>query len=237
MRAAIIALLISLLLSIATSAQIRKTSVKEDDILAVKTALGIATIIQLPDPVQSAIIGDLSGFKIEYLDRAVTIKPLRWGARTNLYLVTDKRRYNIRLQTGSQEIADYIVYVRNPETAKASVKWVLLGRSFGLDGRTLSVERVGITSSGFILIDALLASTVTQAYSIKPADIWIKQNGSSKTINSLFLSDLKFQKSSPLRVGISLAKSDLVSGKPLTLEVQGPQKTLKVEVSEGVLWK
>lgn len=236
MKKAILAFLISISYSAVASSQIRKIAVKEDDILTVKTALGIATIIQLPDTIQSAIIGDQSGFKIEYLDRAVTIKPLRWGAKTNLYLVTAKRRYNVRLHTGSQENANYIVYLRNPEIAVSTVKWTLIGKSTVVDGMKLTVERVGKTAGGFLLIDASLVATTTQPFSIKPGEIWIKQNGNSKVINSLFLSDLKFQKNTPLRIGVSLAKSDLIQGKPVTLEIRG-QKTLVVQVAEGFLWK
>lgn len=236
MRKAILAFLIFVSYSAVASSQIRKVIVKEDDILTVKTALGIATIIQLPDPIQSAIIGDQSGFKIEYLDRAVTIKPLRWGAKTNLYLVTEKRRYNVKLHTGQQEVADYIVYVRNPEISLSTVKWVSVGKYVLLDGMKLTVDRVGKTASGFLLLEASLTVTTTQPSSIKPGEIWVKQNGNSKVINSLFLSDLKFKKNAPLRIGISLAKSDLVQGKPVTLEVRG-QKVLVVQVAEGFLWK
>lgn len=236
MRKAIVAFFVVQFLGTVAVAQIRKISAKEDDILTVKAALGIATIIQLPDTIQSAIIGDQSGFKIEYLDKAVTIKPLRWGAKTNLYLVTEKRRFNVRLLTGSQEIADYIVYIRNPDAPKSLVKWNTFGKSVALNELILSVERVGISSGGFILLDVKLANTSTQDFSVKPSDIWIKQGGSSKTINSLFVSDLQLTKKVPVRIGISLAKSDLVSGKPVVLEIKG-MKFISISIPEGVLWK
>src|SRR5580704_8633889 len=86
-------------LPILAFAHIHSVKMKPDQILLVKTALGIATIIETPETVQSAIIGDQSAFKVEYLDRAVTIKPLRAGAKTNLYLQTANRRYDLRLET------------------------------------------------------------------------------------------------------------------------------------------
>lgn len=236
MKKAITAFFVMQLLGTVALAQIRKMSAKEDDILTVKTALGIATIIQLPDTIQSAIIGDQSGFKIEYLDKAVTIKPLRWGAKTNLYLVTEKKRFNIRLLTGAQDIADYIVYVRNPESPKSSVQWKAVGKSAAQTDLKLTVDRVGISSGGFILLDVKLANNSTQDFSLKPSDIWIKQAGSSKVINSLFISDLKITKKVPLRIGVSLARSDLTSGRPVTLEIKG-SKSISISIPEDVLWK
>ena len=75
------------MLPILAFAHIHTVKMKPDQILLVKTALGIATIVETPESIQSAIIGDQSGFKIEYLDRAVTIKPLRASARSNLYQI------------------------------------------------------------------------------------------------------------------------------------------------------
>ncbi|MBL7670339.1 MAG: TrbG/VirB9 family P-type conjugative transfer protein [Bdellovibrionaceae bacterium] len=236
MRKCIVTFILSFLLVSDGFAQIRKAISKEDGILTVKTALGIATIIQLPEVVQSAIIGDQSGFKIEYLDKAVTIKPLRWGAKTNLYLVTDSRRFNIRLTTGSQEIADYIVYLKKPEPPIPETKWKILNRSATQKNLKLSAVRVGASPEGFILIDVVLTSTSPQRLTIKPESVWIKQSGNSKVINSLFMSDSKVEKGKPLRLGISLAKSDLVAGKPVSIEIQSDQ-AISLQLAEVDLWK
>ncbi len=236
MRVIKILLLSVTLCSSLSVAQVRNVRVKIDDILTVKTALGIATIIQLPETIQSAIIGDQSGFKVEYLDRAVTIKPLRSGVKTNLYLVTDKRRYNVRLVTLNQASADYIVYVKNLDQVIPSSKWTKTKNSQQLDGVKLSVERVGLSGSGFILIDARLTTTLSQSRSFKPSDFEIKQDGNSKVINGLFLSDLKVVKNKPMLIGISLAKSDLTSKKPITIELKS-KSTFSLTLSEGLLWK
>lgn len=236
MKCSLIPFVCSLLLTTTGFAQIRKTQVKEDDILTVKTALGIATILQLPETIQSAIIGDQSGFKIEYLDKAVTIKPLRYGAKTNLYLVTGSRRFNLRLVSGSQDKADYIVYLKKPEPPKPETKWRNVLRSATKNNLKLSVVRVGQAPSGFILIDALLSSTQDLRTTIKPESVWIRQSGNSKVINSLFMSDSKVEKGKPLRIGISLAKSDLVLGKPVTIEVSSEQ-SVSLQISEADLWK
>src|SRR6185437_1616257 len=83
----------------AANAHVRSVYPRLDEIIVVRAAIGIATIIQVPQAIQSAIIGDQSGFKVEYLYDAVTIKPLRYGVKTNLYLVTQNHRYNLRLLT------------------------------------------------------------------------------------------------------------------------------------------
>ncbi len=236
MRMAFMVLLSSFLWSSVSVAQVRKVAIKIDDILTVKAALGIATIIQLPETIQSAIIGDLSGFKVEYLDRAVTIKPLRAGVKTNLYLVTEKRRYNVRLVTLNQASADYIVYVKTLDQVVPSNRWTKIGKSLQIDGIKLSVERVGLSESGFILIDARLATTSSQSLSLKPSDFEVRQSGNSKVINGLFLSDLKISKGKPVLIGISLAKSDLVSKKPVTIELKS-RNTFSLTLAQELLWK
>ncbi len=59
---------------------------KPDQIVTVKTALGLATIVQVPDVPTRLVIGNQSAFKVEYLDKAITIKPLRALVGTNLYI-------------------------------------------------------------------------------------------------------------------------------------------------------
>lgn len=233
----IISALVCLIFFVSSAhAQVRKVTVKSDDILTVKTALGIATIIQLPETIGSAIIGDQSGFKVEYLDRAVTIKPLRWGVKTNLYLVTEKRRYNIRLLTLQQSSADYIVYVKAPDPAQTTTKWVNLGKSEEIDGTKLTVRKIGFSESGFILIDATLSMKSSKDLVLKPEAVWIKQGTDSKVINGLFLSATKLSREKPILIGISLAKSDLKSKKSVTVEIQ-LEKRISVLLSEDILWK
>jgi hypothetical protein len=217
-------------------AQVRKVTVKSDEILTVKTALGIATIIQLPETIGSAIIGDQSGFKVEYLDRAVTIKPLRWGVKTNLYLVTEKRRYNIRLLTLPQNSADYIVYVKSPDAEPATTNWVKVEKTEESDEYKLIIKRIGLSDSGFILIDASLSLKSSKDLIVKPEDFWIKQNGEAKVINGLYLSNQRLSKEKPILIGISLAKSDLKSKQAVTIELQLNRK-FSATLPGGLLWK
>lgn len=228
--------LIASLLSLQSFAQVRQVTVKMDDILTIKTALGIATIIQFPDTIQSAIIGDQSGFRVEYLDKAATVKPLRYSAKTNLYIVTEKRRYNTRLNTLSQDVADYVVYVKNPDPVPITTKWTKFGKATDVNDVRLSITKIGLSERGFILLEASLSVKNSKPYTVKPEVVWIKQNNEMKVINGLFISSTKLTKEKPILIGISLAKSDLTPKKPITLEVQ-MEKTLTLTVPESVLWK
>src|SRR5271163_1125096 len=89
----------------------RKVRVRKDEVITVRTALGIATIIQVPDQPTSVVLGDSSAFKVEYLNQAITIKPLHGRATSNLYIHTDYERYSVKLVTGQQSVADYVVYL------------------------------------------------------------------------------------------------------------------------------
>lgn len=229
---------ISLIICSISSAQIKKVFYREDQILTIKTALGIATIIQLPETIQSAIIGDQSGFKIEYLDKAVTIKPLRGNAKTNLYLVTEKKRYNVRLHTKNQDGADYIVYILpdSNNEKKSQVRWVTSRKSSEANGLTLTLERLGYSKGDFLLLDLSLKINANERMSLKPEDIWVFQENSSKVINSLFLSGTKLEKNKSIKIGISLSRSELIKEKPVRVELKGT-KTVSIPISGAAVWK
>lgn len=215
-----------------SSAQVRTVQSKTDGIASVRTSLGIATIIQLPEAIQSAIIGDSSAFKVEYLDRAITIKPLRSGARSNLYLVTAKRRYNLRLSTQGQASADYIVYLRDSSTSE-DTRWRAGNAFVESKGVKLSLMRVGKSSGGFILLELKLESK-TIVLNLRPEELAVTQNGSSRAINTLYASELKPKIGVPIMLGLSVARADLTPGAPLKVEI-GKLGT-KLIVKEGLLW-
>ena len=75
--------------------RVRHVAVQGDEIITVRTSIGIATIIQVPDRPNSVVVGDQESFKVEYLDQAITIKPLSQGVKSNLYVYTDWKRYNV----------------------------------------------------------------------------------------------------------------------------------------------
>ncbi len=241
-------IIISLLLSVAAFAaadsglpsngRVRRVLVKKDQIVPVKTALGIATLIQVPDRPTSAIIGDLEAFKLEYLDQGVTVKPLHGGAKTNLYIYTDSQRFNVHLLPAPKESADYIVYLKNagslpPAKISHKIKWRLFGQSDSKDGLTLKVKRLGSTGSGFWLLDFEFQSL--KKTQIKPEWFWITQGKGHRPIHSLYLSGIETQPGRPVSGTIMLREADLIARSPLQLEVRAKKK-LSVSLPEITRW-
>ena len=216
-----------------TLAQIKSVSAKPDEIVNVKLGLGIATIVQLPEAIQSVVIGDQSSFKVEYLDHAVTIKPLRYSATTNLYLTTMSRRYILRLATGRSDRADYIVYVKD-QRDDMNVRWHLVSKSVSSKISTLTIKRVGSSRAGFLLLDLKFSSHDKQE--IKPDTVWLSQDGQSKVINGLYLSSSEVSPSKPVALSLSILKTDLAPNRPLTVELR-LKYPLKVEVTAEVVWQ
>ncbi len=213
------ALLILILSSPNTQAQVKSVSVKADEIVNIKLGLGIATIVQLPDAIESIVIGDQSGFKVESLDRAITIKPLRVGARSNLYLTTGSRRYILRLLTMPSTSADYVVYVKDQSRPDKTI-WRVCER-IG-HGKTLSLKlnRIGTTrTSGVVVFDLKILSKSSQRFT--PDMIWLTQGGKSKVINALFLSQTEVSRTEPGALSLVVMKSDLQSKMPVTIEIRG----------------
>lgn len=232
MRTAILIHLFAALLACHSEAHMRSVVPKSDELLLVKTALGIATIVQTPQAIQSAIIGDQSGFKVEYIDKAITIKPLRSGVKTNLYLMTEKARFNLRLVTLNQDQADYVVYIKEP-SAKLNTKWRDFNKEVISDGLRLKINRIGQTSQGFLLIDGKFQSDYPMG--IKPEDFWILQNDKPRTIDGLFLSSLSVKPKQSVSIGISISKTDLVPKAAITLRFR-IYKSLSIQIPEGLVW-
>lgn len=227
----------ALFLSLTSFAHIKTISPKNDEIILVKTSLAIATMIQFPDStsVQFPIIGDQSAFRIETIDKGITIKPLRYGAKTNLYLFTDKKRYNFRLVTEKQEQADYIIYIKSSENTDA-LNWKMIEKSVTSKEIKLTLHKLAITKDYKIILD-LSVQSVNLDTKIPPESIWIYQDKESKAIHSLFLSDKTVSQKNPVQLGIAISKNDLKENKSLVIIVKRKDSNLNLEIAKEVLWK
>lgn len=233
MRIAFAIHLAALLLASVTFANIKNVTPKTDEIIEIKTALGIATIIQMPEAIQSAIMGDQSAYRIEYVGGAVTIKPLRGGAKTNLYLFTKDRRYNLRLTIVPQNIAYYIVYIRKADLG-VGPRWIQIGQTVSGNDYVLKLLKIGSTSDGILLLN--LSVTAKKSLALAPSDFWLLQDKDSKVLQSLFLSRTNLKKDQTTSVGISVKRSELSSA-GLAVEVRNGPKPLRLEVPKGAVWK
>lgn len=225
--------LVSFMLASVSFGNIKTVAPKNDEIVEVKAALGIATIIQVPDSIQSAIIGDQSAYRIEYVDKAVTIKPLRSGARTNLYLFTMERRFSLVLNVVPQQAAYYIVYIKKADLGTGP-RWISVNRAVSNAELSLKVNRIATTSDDFLLVDLNVIAKKT--LKLQASDFWLLEGSDSKVINSIFLSKVELKKGQAAQLGISIRKSDL-GKRPLAFEYRNSGKALRVDLLREAQWK
>lgn len=223
-----------LFINTAWASRVKHVEVKNDEIVAVRTSIGIATIIQVPDRPNSVVVGDQDSFKVEYLDQAITIKPLVGGARSNLYVYTDYRRFNIELVTGPQAIADYVVYLKQPKTKRQeSVAWRKFSNSLTNDEIKLEVKRVGSFKSDLLLVEFELSSK--KKSTLKPEWIWLSQSGETVPIHNLVFNGLEFIPGKKLSGLMQVRVNDLHSFDPLKLEFRR-QKTTFLTLPKVSSW-
>jgi hypothetical protein len=220
------------------SDRVRRIGVQGDQIVSVKTALGIATIIQVPDTPNSVVVGDQSAFKVEYLDRAITIKPLSMNAKSNLYIYTDWKRYNVQLVTNTTDAADYVVYLesgKKPEPKKTpDRKWTSFMGHTKNGNLTLSVRRLGRPVSDTVLLEFKVETVRREVF--QPEILWITQEGVTKPIQNLILSHLEATPSRPITGLVELKVKDLSTNLPIRLEVRREKRSF-VTIPEVRSWK
>lgn len=231
----------------AQGARVKKLELAADQIAEVKTALGIATIIQVPDIPNSVVVGDSEAFKVEYLDQAITIKPLHSAAKSNLYIYTDYRRYNVQLVSAPQTEANYIVYlepakslakkekpIRTVEPYLSEIRWWKFVNSLKNDDIEVFINRVGSSANSVALVEFTIKSK--KPVEISPASISLKQNGKIVTIHNLFLSGLKVTPQNQLTGTIEILKSELKESVPIRFEIQR-KKTSYLTIQEVATWE
>lgn len=208
------------------SQRVRWVTVKTDQIVTVKTSLGIATIIQVPDRPNSVVVGDQNSFKVEYLDQAITIKPLTSGVKSNLYIYTDWRRFNVELVSGSELQADYVVYLDIPRrklegstaSKNSKVQWTDLKNRLRQEELTLEIKKGGRNRDGITMIEFLITSEKKGKFS--PEWIWITQGKEVLPIHKLFLSSLVVTPQEPIFGMLQLRDLDVNLKKTMRLELR-----------------
>jgi len=216
----------------ATETRVRRVFPSKDQIVRVNTALGIATIIQLPDRPNSVVVGDQEAFKVEYLDQALTIKPLQFGVKSNLYIYTDYKRFNVQLITGPEKEADYVVYLNNTpinkmkltdqgnyETTPNGIHWKPLNKFITNDSLSLKIIRLGQAEDHRLLLIEILLTSGKQEL-LKPDWLWITQEGKTKSIHNLFLSGLEVNSKSSVLGLLQILRSDLNEKKPFHIQIR-----------------
>lgn len=218
--------------------RVRRVEMREDQIVTVRTALGIATIIQVPDRPNSVVVGDQDAFKLEYLDQAITIKPLHDGSKSNLYVYTDYRRYNVQLITGGESTSDYVVYLENPKEkvkeVKSTLAWMRFKSSARNDAITIAVNRLGRAKDGVLLIDFSVNSLKRESF--KPEWLWLTQRGKTKPIHNLFFSGLDIRAGNDVHGILQVLRQDIDETEPLRIEIRR-KKLSYLTIPKVVAWK
>ena len=219
-----------------STGKIRRVSARQDEIVTVRTALGIASIIQVPDTPNSLVLGDKEAFKVEYLDRAITIKPLDRHAKSNLYIFTNYDRYNVELTTVSQAAADYVVYLSPfKKAANSNLRWTAWNKSMRIGSLSLNVKRLGRAPGKYLIIEFRLSSKLETK--IDPGWIWITQSGETRPVHGLSLSDLSTKPARPVQGVIQLLMEDIRPDAPLSLEVRKNGQATSLALPEVLKWK
>lgn len=222
--------------------KVRSIKVKKDQIVVVKTAPTIATIIQVPDRPNSVVLGNQSAFQVEYLDTAVTVKSLVPRSRGNLYIYTDYRRYSVELVTGDEGSADYIIYLDEPRSPtisprldrQARMRWKSVSRKASRDGLTIEVQRIGERADGFYLIEFTLESRLQ--LSLDPAWFWAVQGGKTRPIQNLFLNRLEIPSRGKVSGTLVLVRKEVEGKDPIRVEIRR-KRTLSISTPKVTLWK
>lgn len=243
MRSKLLTLLgISLLTVNSNAAQrVRRVPVQGDQIVTVRTSIGIATIIQVPDRPNSVVVGDQDSFKVEYLDQAITIKPLNGGAKSNLYIYTDWKRFNVELVSGDESVADYVVYLENQKEKVISqsggdtgIKWTDYKNGLRNENFQLNVKRLGGAKDGILLVEFVVSSSKKESF--KPEWLWLTQNGETRPIHNLFMSALEVSPQKSISGVLQMREVDLSIDDPVRLELR-KTKISFLTIQKVTSWK
>jgi hypothetical protein len=230
------AILFFFLASNADASRVRTVEVDADQIVTIKTAIGVATIIQVPDRPTSLVAGDSEAFKIEYLDQAITVKPLRSNAKSNLYIYTDWKRFNVQLVTSQESAADYIVYLKS-RSKKVPTSDVISWRSVDLnshgDDLNLRIKRIGSLKSEYVFIEFQLSG---KHGDVDPKWFWLTQKGKSRPVHRLALSSLSLNQDGHLDGLLQIRLKDISKSDGVAIEIRR-KKTSTLNIPKEILWK
>ena len=227
-------------IQIAAATPARKVVVHRDEVISVKTAVGIATIIQVPDQPTSVVLGDSAAFKVEYLNQAITIKPLHAHATSNLYIHTDYERYSVKLVSGQQTVADYVVYLTpyqapkpKSEAMNPGIRWVLVSVSRESTLGKITLSRLGTTPTAIVLEFTILPKTDVH---LDPGAFWLLQGKHYRPIQDLLFSSLDAKKSRSVTATLVIKKSDLKDKSSASIEIR-VKETVTFSLTKELLWK
>jgi hypothetical protein len=211
---------------------IRNLEVGPDGIVVIHTAVGYSTILDFSSKPLSAVLGDQDSFKLEYLGKALTIKPLTAHGKSNLFIFTEFDRFTCTLVSGSPIDVDYIVHINEksqapPTDPKSRIKTARINRQIKFNGFSLKVKSVSDVESRAVIVDFLLSSSA-QRYDYSPKSIGVKQGSQFLKVETLYLDSLALKPGDPPVYGkLAILDRNLDRSKPVTLIFAVPSKNKK----------
>ena len=159
------------------------------------------------------------------------------SAKSNLYIYTDWRRFDVQLVTGLAEAADYVVYLENPKEKskpKADIQWIPFNKTMKNEGLTFTVQRLGRAKKDLLFVEFSIRDSVKKK--IDPGWIWLTQDGNVKSIHNLFLSGLEIRASEPLKGTVLILTKDISPESPLRIELRR-KKSSHLTLPKVSSWK
>lgn len=236
---------------------IRSVSVTDNEIIRVKTALGYSTILEFTSRPISAVLGDQDAFKLEYVGKSITIKPLIPRAKSNLFVFTEFEHFNCQIVTGPSESVDYIIRIRAKEPSiegytvshtgaepvgkTTSMVMTRIQKTGSYDGFSVTVTSTlksrGPQNPRSVMLIEFDLRTKKKPYAFQPASLGVKQSGRFINLESMYLDHLEITPGGQSVHGkIALLAQDFNSSKPVTLVFAVPdrkseEKTHRIEVT------
>jgi hypothetical protein len=153
-----------------------------------------------------------------------------------LYIYTDGARFNVSLITASQEVADYIVYLKfaAPPVDPKQEHWRswLAVKSQG--PMRVEIHRVGQAGDMLLVEMSVLAA---KAIEFQPSWIWVTQGGHLVPVESLSLTQTRLKPGDLMQGLLSIEKKDTRLGLPLRLEIRKEgDSTIQLPLPEVKRW-
>lgn len=163
----------------------RSVSLSDSDVLDVRTTLGYSTILHFDARPTSVVLGDQDSFKVEYVGNSLTVKPLRAGASTNLFVFTDYDKFSFRITSSAHGSADYSIRIRRKGAATqkkakpssiAGLESRAVATKASASGVTLAVQSIAYPPSRTaVVVQFSITNLSSQSFEPKP---FVAQQGS-----------------------------------------------------------
>ena len=176
--------LLFLLLSFAQASQVKELKLKPQEVGVVNTAVGYSTVVQLSQKPLNVVIGDQTSFRVEFINDSITIKPLRPGAKTNLFIFTENDRFNLTIRVGPAAAVDYVVRVRR--IFSDPQKTVQLNLTRSKNGLTFTLLRITHKDSEAFL-DFTVQNQRKKFITLNPEHFRVTVDNVVRTIRSLYI--------------------------------------------------